>query len=109
MTNLDISTKISLRADKNNGRLEPRRAYLWHPLLRDVVKRCGRHDAEAEDEHISVWIAEWPQQIKVILTSTAASTNVKLYPNLSRHRVSLCETNVSKISTYVNSDLSSSY
>jgi len=48
---------------------------LRHPLLSDVVERCWRHNAEAQDEYVGVWIAEWPQQVKIILTSCDINSN----------------------------------
>jgi len=49
---------------------------LWLPLLSDVVERCWGHDAEAQDKNVGVWVAKWPQKIKIILSSTIA---IKLY------------------------------
>jgi len=46
---------------------------LWHPLVSDIVERCRRNDAEAQDEYVRVGVAQGPQQVKVILTSTLAT------------------------------------
>jgi len=61
ITNFDVITEVWLGTNEHNGCLETSSMDLWHPLLSHIVERRRRHDAEAQDEYVGVWITERPQ------------------------------------------------
>lgn len=61
-------TKIWLSSNKNNGRGQVAGTNLWDPFGSDVVKRDRVDQAEAEDEHVHVGIAQRAEMAKLLLT-----------------------------------------
>ncbi len=64
---LDVIAQITLRADEDDGRLGAVVLDFRKPFLAHVVEWRGGHDAEANEEHVSAWVAQRPQRVKVIL------------------------------------------
>ena len=43
---------------------------LWYPSVRDILKRIGGVDGEAEENHMGVRVRKWPQPVKKCAINT---------------------------------------
>lgn len=64
---LHIVAKVRLSSNQDNGRGRVARADLWDPFGGDVFEGDGVDQAEAEDEHVHMGIAQRTQMAKLLL------------------------------------------
>ena len=49
---------------------------LWCPSVRDVLKRVGGVDREAEENHMGVGVGQWPQPVVIVESEQLVCGNV---------------------------------
>lgn len=64
-----IVAQIQLGAHQDDGHIVAVMTHLREPLGTHVLKGCGIHQREADEEHIRLWVRERTQSIVILLTS----------------------------------------
>ena len=64
---LDIFSKVTLRADKDERSEGGMSADLWNPLLWNILEGGRTDDTEAQQEHVGAGVAQRSQLVKLIL------------------------------------------
>ena len=71
-----VIAKILLESDQNCSCFWAVMSDFWIPLLATVVKRCRRNNAIAQEEAVSLWVAERPESIVFLLSGCVPQPKV---------------------------------